>query len=279
VSWLWRGVFRWEIPVETWRGNIVINETSKSDHIYFVGGNACNAFCLGNIGIEDDFFLVGAEADAETNYPMLTGNFFSSEGEFLFRLVRNVLTINPGQCSKIIGDHIGYQIRDSAGEEILTVRTTWTGMDGPSPKLVTTLAGKFYDRSRKLVVHAKSGKESGVDLDTKMILGWPTGFWTFKPTEVERMMLSIALATGGAVLRPMTGRIADMTIKLDGKFLWNVEITNCDIHVHSGNWRMEGKCHIHHNRIVYFDDARRIVELYSANVSAEGGSREAQSNG
>jgi hypothetical protein len=248
----------------TWEGNIVINTTSKSDHIYLVGGNHCNAFCFGEIGDEDDFFLVGAEADAETNYPMLTGNFLSSEKELLFRIERNVLTINPGKCSRILSDdHIGYKIHDSAGEEMLAIRTTWVDMEGTSLKLITTLAGKFYDKSGRLVLHAKSGDETKAEVNTKALMGWPRYVVNYKPTEAERMMLQSALI-GGIVLRPITGRIADTTLELDGKFLWNAEITNCDIILRKGDFQIGGSYNIHHNRIRFLDNASRIYELYKA---------------
>jgi hypothetical protein len=88
---------------------------------YVLAGNLCNAFALGEIGSRDDFFLIGAEPPDESSYPLLTGNVLDSEGQLLFRLVRNVLTINPGNCSKIIGDQIGYEIHDSAGALIFRV--------------------------------------------------------------------------------------------------------------------------------------------------------------
>jgi hypothetical protein len=73
---------------------------------YLIAGNICNAFALGEIGSKDDFFLLGAEPEDESNYPLLTGNILDSDGNVLFRLVRNVLGINPGHCSKIFGDHV-----------------------------------------------------------------------------------------------------------------------------------------------------------------------------
>src|SRR4051812_19105762 len=83
-------------------------------HRYVIGGNGCGVFALGKIGASDDFFLVGAEPDEEAaSYPLLTGNFLDGQGNVLFRLVRNVLSINPGHCSKILSDRIGYEIHDA----------------------------------------------------------------------------------------------------------------------------------------------------------------------
>lgn len=90
---------------------------------YLIAGNVCNAFALGELGSQDDFFLVGAEPEEESSYPLLTGNILDSEGKVLFRLVRNVLFLNPGHCSRILGDHVGYEIHDSSGVPILKVRT------------------------------------------------------------------------------------------------------------------------------------------------------------
>ena len=74
-------------------GNIIMPGQINN---YLIAGNVCNAFVLGELGSRDDFFLVGAEPSTESNYPLLTGNILNSEGQVLFRLVRNVLTINPG---------------------------------------------------------------------------------------------------------------------------------------------------------------------------------------
>lgn len=72
--------------------------TGEGDfHTYLIGGGRHRMFAMGNLGASDDFFLVGSEPEEETaNYPLLTGNILESEGTPLFRLVRNVITINPG---------------------------------------------------------------------------------------------------------------------------------------------------------------------------------------
>ena len=59
---------------------------------------------------DDDFFMLGVQPFKDSNYLTLTGNFLDSEGELLFRIVRNVLKLNPGMCSKIVGDQVGYEI-------------------------------------------------------------------------------------------------------------------------------------------------------------------------
>ena len=89
---------------------------------YLVGGNLCNAFTVGSLGAADDFYLIAAEPSEESSYPLLTGNIIDSEGNLLCRLVRNVLTLNPGDCSKLLGDAIGYEIHDAAGQFVFPVR-------------------------------------------------------------------------------------------------------------------------------------------------------------
>lgn len=95
---------------------------------YLVGGNVCNAFALGDLGSPEDFFLVGAEPFDESNYPLLTGNILDSDGKVLCRLVRNMLVVNPGHCSKILGDHIGYEIHDGNGNLIFKVATRFQNL-------------------------------------------------------------------------------------------------------------------------------------------------------
>jgi hypothetical protein len=62
---------------------------------YLIGGNLTNAFCVGALGSTDDFFMIGAEPADESSYPLLTANVLDSEGQLLFRLVRNVITFQP----------------------------------------------------------------------------------------------------------------------------------------------------------------------------------------
>ena len=47
---------------------------------YLIAGNICNAFVIGELGSQDDFFLVGAEPQEESVYPFLTGNVLDSAG-------------------------------------------------------------------------------------------------------------------------------------------------------------------------------------------------------
>ncbi len=126
---------------------------------YLIAGNVCNAFVLGELGSTDDFFLVGAEPEDELTYPLLTGNILDSEKNVLFRLVQNELIINPGNCSKITGDYVGYEIHDSKGVMIFKVKTLFAKLPGSEEEYyVTTLAGNFYNKKGQLVFSANSGE-------------------------------------------------------------------------------------------------------------------------
>ena len=112
---------------------------------YLIGGNVCNAFALGDLGSKEDFFLIGAEPFDESNYPQLTGNILDSDGNVLFRLARNMLVINPGHCSKILGDHVGYEIHDGNGVLIFKVTTLFETLPGSQEKCFCyNYIGQFF---------------------------------------------------------------------------------------------------------------------------------------
>jgi hypothetical protein len=203
-----------------------------------IAGNACNAFCLGELGSPDDFFLVGAEPDPDSNFPMLTGNFLNSEGELLFRIVRNVLELNPGMCSKAISDHLGYQIHDRDGATLFAVRTEWSmnrDAQHPDAKLETTISGNFYDKSGKVVFKADSGKEDErIDAETKLAFGFqpPIGLsHSWGLSDVECRVVAMALNGRGAVYQSISGHHVDEEIELNGKLVIDAVIERCKLHV------------------------------------------------
>jgi hypothetical protein len=202
---------------------------------YLIGGNICNAFAIGNIGSTEDFFLVGSEPADESVYPSLTGNVLDSEGKLLFKLVRNVLVVNPGKCSKIVGDVLGYEIHDSVGVSIFAVRTQYTESDG----YVTTIAGKFHDASGKLVFAATAGSS-----DEKIESTAPSAFGftgqafglisNFSPE--LREVAVFALLSHGAISRILSGEITNKEVHLDGAYLRDVTITDCKIVIEAGQF-------------------------------------------
>jgi hypothetical protein len=203
---------------------------------YLFGGNVCNAFVAGAIGALDDFFLVGAEPGQESSYPLITGNILDSDGQLLCRLVRNVLVLNPGDCSKILGDSIGYEIHDGRGELILRVRTTFEGVPGMVDEcFLTTLDGRFYDKMGTLVLDASSG---ALVVASKCAIGYASGtFGLVQGYSGEELEIArIALDTGGYVYEPMRGVIEDQEFQLDGKALLDAQVNRCKIHVATGKW-------------------------------------------
>ena len=211
---------------------------------YLIGGNICNAFALGTIGSTEDFFLIGAEPPGESSYPVLTGNILDSEGNVLFRLVQNSLIINPGNCSKIVGDQLGYEIHDSAGEQILKVATEFQELRGQAEQtFVTTIAANFYDSAGRLVFRANSGEEGEqIEADVKQAYGFSGAGFGFVAgmTQEDKDVAKIALSTRGAIHQRIKGEVTGGTIQLDGKALCDAHIHSAKIIVERGDFAMIG---------------------------------------
>jgi hypothetical protein len=231
---------------------------------YVIAGNVCNAFALGKIGSQDDFFLIGAEPEDESNYPLLTGNILDSEGNVLFRLVRNVLVFNPGLCSRIFGDHVGYEIHDSAGKLIFKVRTVFESLPGTEDVMfVTTIAANFYNKERQLIFQANSGEpDERIETNVKSAFGFSGGFGLVQGmTEDELVLTRMALLTKGNVNQLITGNIDGEQVNLDGKLLLNARLTNCTVHVKTGQFSLLGECSIEYCKFVFRDEAENIKRL------------------
>lgn len=210
---------------------------------YLIGGNVCNAFALGELGSPDEFFLVGAEPVGESNYPVLTGNILDSEGNVLFRLVKNMLVVNPGHCSKILSDHIGYEIHDGNGHLILKVETSFQKLPNLDNEcFVTTIAANFFDRNGNLVFEAHSGgTNERIESRVKSVFGFTGGFGLVQGlTEDEMTVAKLMLGTRGAVHRILTGPIKDQEILLDGVAIFNAQISNCKVTVTTGDFAIYG---------------------------------------
>ena len=229
------------------------------DHDYLIAGNACNAFCIGEIGSPDDFFVVGVEPDPDSNYPMLTGNFLSSDGELLFRIVRNVLTLNPGHCSRINGNHVGYEIHDSAGNEILGVRTVFAPQARHADsKFMTTISGRFYDKNKRLVFSADSER---IDVATNHAFGWDGHVFAdvIGPPEYQEAA-QLAILGRGSVYQVIRGETDNQEIDLDGKILIGARFNGCTFHVRSVNFKMVG-CFFANCSFRFYDDYAALREL------------------
>ena len=233
---------------------------------YLIAGNVCNAFAIGEIGSSEDFFLVGAEPAEESNYPLLTGNFLDSEGNVLFRLVRNVLVVNPGHCSRILSDHVGYEICDSSGKLVLAVRTVFERLPGATEEtFVTTLKANCHDKSGKLVLQANSGEpDEELVTGTKCAIGFspPGSFGVVQCIgEKERSFLACILMTRGVVHEQLTGCIEGGAISLDGKALVDCNLLNCTIDVARGEFVMLGKTKLENCKIKFSGMAQNVRNL------------------
>jgi len=240
---------------------------------YLVGGNLCNAFVVGSLGAPDDFFLIAAEPSEESSYPLLTGNIIDSEGNLLCRLERNILTLNPGDCSKLLGDAIGYEIHDAAGQFVLRINTRFFNVEGVGESYVTTIEGQFFDKTGAVVFDASSD-EDGPRLvaNTKLALGFAAGggFGLVQDYAEEELEIArIALATGGTVYEALRGVVDGIEFSLDGKALLNAVVANCHIHVKTGNWEMSG-CALTNDEFDFEDEAAKIKWLVEQVQGSQG---------
>lgn len=231
---------------------------------YLIAGNVCNAFVVGELGSQDDFFLLGAEPIEESNYPLLTGNILDSEGKVLFRLVRNVLVLNPGHCSKILGDHVGYEIHDGDDKMIFKIRTLFEKLPGSEEEMfVTTLTGNFYNKKGELVFSANSGeKDERIETNAKCAFGFTGGFGLVQGMSKEEIDFArIALSSRGAIHEPIRGHLDGEEFILDGKALINARITNCKIHVHTGNFAAYGSSVFENDKFFFYEEAANVKAL------------------
>jgi hypothetical protein len=231
---------------------------------YLIAGNVCNAFALGEIGSSDDFFLVGAEPEDESNYPLLTGNILDSEGKVLCRLVRNVLIINPGDCSRLLGDHVGYEIHDGMGNLILRVRTMFEKLGGLGEEtFITTITANFYNKEGELVFRANSGEEDEhIESNVKSAFGFSGGFGLVTGlAKNELRFLRMVLGSRGAVHEPVTGDVDGTEFTLDGKAIIDARVTNCKIHIKTGKFVTYGQNSFENCNFVFHDVAANIRNL------------------
>jgi hypothetical protein len=239
---------------------------------YLIGGNICNAFALGSLGSNDDFFLIGAEPAGESNYPLLTGNILDSEGNLLFQLVRNMLVINPGKCSKILGDHIGYEIRDGNGELIFRTSTTFQKLPRIAHEcFVTTITANCYDKNGKLVFKAHSGDANEhLESSVKSAFGIRRGFDFVQGfSDDDKKLAHIMLSTGGKIHRILTGTITDKEISLDGAALINVKFVNCKLHIASGDFIVMSPIEMVDTRLSLYGAAQNVHNFVSAAAAGE----------
>ena len=236
-------------------------------HDYVIAGNTCNAFCIGEIGSEDDFFLIGCEPEPDSNFPMLTGNILSSEGEKLFSIVRNVLKNEHGLYSKVISNRVGYEIHDVNGKKILGVETVCFPENWhPDSKWKTTIYGQFHNKNGQLVFSANSGAEDErIESQSKHAFGYNRGgfshIWNLSSDEL--MLALVALERRGTIYQIMRGDFVNEEIELDGKLLVDVNFDSCHIHVRSADFVLLGGT-IQNCRVDFHDDYARLRNMVLA---------------
>ena len=221
--------------------SILVRNTVNRGRInnYLIGGNVCNAFAMGNLGSADDFFLIAAEPLGESNFPMLTGNLLDTEGAVMCRVVQNMLVSNPGECSKILSDRVGYEIRDADGKLVLKVSTVFTRLASDSADcFVTTLSGSFYNKSKQVAFEATAGTaDEKIDASLPHALGFTGRFGIVQKLSDDMLAVAaLMLSSRGAVHQLITGAQNGKDIVLDGAALMNVTLTNCKIYVATGEF-------------------------------------------
>ncbi len=228
---------------------------------YLIAGNITRNFAIGEVGSPDEFYLVGIEPLEETPYPMLSGNILDSNGDLLFKLIKNVIVSNPQNCYKIVGDFIGYEIVDSEGKMILKVETKFHKVpDLPDEYFFTTIKANFYNKQKQLVFIANSGEENErVETSTKMVFG--QGGVVMGYSEQELDFVNLVLNSNGTIYEPLTGLVEGKELNLDGKCLINATIKNCHITISEGNMASLGKNSINDCRFSFVGNAKNIVEL------------------
>lgn len=209
---------------------------------YYLGGNICNAFAIGELGSETDFFLLGAEPEDESNYPCLTGNILDSEGNVLFRLVRNMLVINPGNCSKIVSDRVGYEIHDGNDKLIFKVSTVFEKLPGlEEESFVTTMSANFYNKKGELVFVAASGVDERIESSVKGVYGFTGSFGIVVGLSGDELAAArLMLQSHGKIHRVVTGDRNGEEISLDGTALIKANLTGCKLLVNTGEFIFDG---------------------------------------
>ena len=232
---------------------------------YLIAGNITNAFAIGEIGSLNDFFIVASEPNDESLYPMITGNFLDSEGNVLFRLVRNILVMNPGNCSKILGDHIGYEIHDSAGHLIFKVETKFEAHPAIGEEcFLTTISVNCFDKNGEIVFKANTGEENEfIESNTKSVFGYSGAFGIIQGYNQEELeFISYIFGSNGRINQPLRGVIENKEINLDGKALQNATIKNCKIHLHKGDFVFIGSNNnIDRCEFVFHNQAKQMFDI------------------
>jgi hypothetical protein len=236
----------------------------SKDFNYLVGGNVCNAFVIGNVGDPDDFFLIGAPVPGESTYPLLTGNILDSEGHLLFKLVRNVLVVNPQDCHKILAGATGYEIQDATAHPILKVHTEFMADAGLNePSWITKIEATFYNKNGEMVFQATP---NSAIIKSPAAFGWNGRNFTYavKFPQPTLELLPVFAQSGGAINELVQGEHTNETIQLEGKLLNNATLSDCEIIVASGRFVGRGQNAMKNCRIKLSGEALNLSQFIQA---------------
>jgi hypothetical protein len=244
-----------------------INYGANDSSNYRIAGTVCNAFAMGKIGSTVDFWIVGSPAASRDVDPMITGNFLDSSGKLLFQLVRNVLVVNPGDCSKIMGKQTGFEIHDTEGKTILKVSAELLDEASPKGMCVTKVEGLFYNAAGQLIAGSQEGLE-------KMGITCPTLFgfnkiWEFT-NAIAKDEIDAATAcvlTNGAIHEIVTGTIENREIDFDGKIFIDATITKCKCLIRYGDFVFKGNCSLIDNNVKFLPPALNVYGIVQGNKS------------
>lgn len=233
--------------------------TGKND--YLISGNLTNVFAIGEVGSPDDFFIIGSETSDEVPYPMLTANYLDSEGNILFRIVRNIFVINPHNCHKFIADLSGYEIQDSAGKLILKVTTKFDEKKG----FITTIQSQGYNKKGELVFDAN---ESSMKISTKFAIGYDKQSGNIGEidgySEEDHGFIRSVLSSDGRIYEPLKGIIKNQKIRLDGKVIIDGKLENCEVEIFEGDFTTIGPCNYDTCNFVFGGNAANIINFIRA---------------
>jgi hypothetical protein len=85
----------------------------------------------------------------------------------------------------------------------------------------------------------------------------------------------VVLATRGAVHQRLSGDIDSEEITLDGKMLFNARLTNCIVHVKTGQFSTYGQCGFENCHFRFHDAAENVMKLVQS-LSQQKRSKEVQ---
>jgi hypothetical protein len=212
---------------------------------YIINSNTCNAFSVGNIGDNDDFYVYGAPIEEETLYPLISCNYLNNKGKTLFTLVRNVITDNPGNCKKVNLSGTGYEIANSKGETVLKIQINFN--DIKIGKINVLIFGDFYNKNGELVFN--SGELNKLHLDCGFVLGISGNSFGYASglTKLQDFIIKVFIGSRGKVNQILTGKIDNTELQLDGKFIHNAIVEKCKIQIDTGEFIIHGKDNVFTN--------------------------------